>query len=232
MGIQEKVTGYLDYCEFRKNLDKKTLKAYRIDLRQYFDFFGPEDPQKEQIENYITNLHKNFKQKTVKRKIATIRAFYAYLECEELIEENPFRKIKVKFKETIKLPRIIPREEIEKLLNFMYAYPETSGKISPDNKYWLRDMAIVEVLFATGVRVYELSNIKADCININSGLIQIMGKGDKERYIQIGEASILRLLKRYYDANEEAIKKSGFFFINQRGNRFSEQSIRNTMLTT
>lgn len=229
MSIQEKVTGYLGYCEFRKELDKKTLKAYRIDLRQYFDFFGSEDPQKEQIENYITNLHKNFKQKTVKRKIATIRAFYAYLECEDLIEENPFRKIKVKFKETIILPRIIPREEIEKLLNFMYAYPETSGKISSNNKYWLRDMAIVEVLFATGVRVYELSNIKADCININSGLIRIMGKGDKERYIQIGEASILRLLKRYYDANEEAIKKSGFFFVNQRGNRFSEQSIRNML---
>ena len=229
MGIQEKVTSYLEYCEFRKELDKKTLKAYRIDLRQYFDFFDLEDPQKEHIENYITSLHKNFKQKTVRRKIATIRAFYAYLECEELIEENPFRKIKVKFKETIKLPRIIPREEIEKLLNFMYAYPEASGKISPDNKYWLRDMAIVEVLFATSVRVYELSNIKADCININSGLIRIMGKGNKERYIQIGEVSVLRLLKKYYDANEEAIKKSGFFFINQRGNRFSEQSIRNML---
>lgn len=229
MMVQEYVKKYLEYCEFRKELDKKTLKAYRIDLRQYFDFVNSENPQKGEIEEYITDLHKNFKQKTVKRKIAAVKAFYAYMEEEDLIPENPFRKIKVKFKETIVLPRIIPRGEIEELLNYMYAYPETSGKISKDHKYWLRDMAIVEVLFATGARVYEVSNIKADCINIDSGLIRIMGKGDKERYIQIGETSVLQLLEKYYNANKETIKESGYFFVNQRGTRFTEQSIRNMM---
>lgn len=229
MKVQEYVKKYLDYCEFRKELDKKTLKAYRIDLRQYFDFLESDNPQKEEIEEYITNLHKNFKQKTVKRKIAAIKAFYAYMEEEELIPETPFRKIKVKFKETIVLPRIIPRGEIEELLNYMYAYPETNGKISKDHKYWLRDISIVEVLFATGARVYEVSNLKADCINIDSGLIRIMGKGDKERYIQIGEQSVLRLLEKYYDANKEAIKGSGYFFTNRRGGRFTEQSIRNML---
>lgn len=224
MTTKERVKPYLEYCEFRKELDGKTLKAYRIDLRQYFEAVSCEEPGKEQIEEYITELHKKYKQKTVKRKIATLKAFYNFLEEEELINENPFRKIKVKFKETIILPRIIPREEIERLLNCMYACRK-KGSLS-ENKYWLRDASVVEVFFATGARVYEISNIRTDCINLNSGLIRIMGKGGKERYIQIGEPSILELLKKYYAENKKAIKKSGYFFINQRGERFTEQSIR------
>ena len=66
-------------------------------------------PERETIERYITELHKKYKQKTVKRKIASVKAFYSYLEEEELLEQNPFRKIKVKFKETIVLPRNYPK---------------------------------------------------------------------------------------------------------------------------
>ena len=115
MYMKEKVGQYLEYCEFRRTLDQKTLKAYRIDLRQFFVAVSSKEPSKEEIENYITDLHKTYKQKTVKRKIASVKAFYNYLEEEEYIEESPFRRIKVKFKETIVLPRIIPRNEIEQL---------------------------------------------------------------------------------------------------------------------
>lgn len=224
MKVQEQVKVYLDYCKFRKELDEKTLKAYRIDLRQYFEFIHSEEPNKSEIEEFIIELHKKYEQKTVKRKIASIKAFYNYLEEEELVEKNPFRRIKVGFKEMVILPRIIPREEIEQLLNYMYACARKPG--GSENKYWLRDMCVVEMFFATGARVYEISNIRMECINLNSGLICIMGKGGKERYVQIGEESVLSLLKKYYQANEEAIKKSGYFFVNQRGKRYSEQSIR------
>ena len=121
MNLQEKVKPYLEYCTYRKELDTKTIKAYRIDLTQFFSYVQSAEPEKETIEQYITELHKKYKQKTIKRKIASIKAFYSYLEEEELVEQNPFRKIKVKFKETIILPRIIPREEIEQLLNYIYA---------------------------------------------------------------------------------------------------------------
>lgn len=221
MRIQDKVQEYLEYCEFRKALDQKTLKAYRIDLKQFFQFCTANEPLKIDIEKYITELHKNFKQKTIKRKIASIKAFYNYLEEEEIIEESPLRRIKLKFKEKVVLPRIIPREEIEKLLNYMYKHPDKKAI-----NYWLRDVAIVEVFFATGARVYEISNIEAENIDLKSGLVKIMGKGGKERYIQIGEPAILKLLNRYYDANKEEIKQSGYFFINSRGQRYSEQSIR------
>lgn len=224
MSYKEHVKKYLEYCEFRKELDWNTLKAYRIDLRQFFEYAQEDIPEKNIIENYITQLHKTYKQKTIKRKIASIKAYYNYLEECEIINENPFRKIKVKFKESSILPRIIPREEIERLLNYMYTYEAIGSE--KHYKYWLRDVALVETLFATGARVYEISNIKADCINLNTGLIKIMGKGSKERYIQIASADILDILKKYYAHNLEAIQKSGFFFVNSRGNRYTEQSIR------
>ena len=223
MSYKEQVKKYLEYCEFRKELDWNTLKAYRIDLRQFFEYAMGDLPDKEQIEDYITELHKKFKQKTVKRKIASIKAYYNYLEEREFIKENPFRKIKVKFKESMILPRIIPREEIEQLLNYMYAQ---ENNIEKNYKYWLRDIAIIEVLFATGARVYEISNIREESVNLNSGLIKIMGKGGKERYIQVSSGEILDLLKKYYQYNADAIKRSGFFFVNCRGNKFTEQSIR------
>lgn len=222
--VKSYLNDYLEYCEFRKELDVKTLKAYRIDLKQYFMFVLSESPEKEEIERYITYLHKKYKQKTVKRKIASIKAFYNFLESEEYISENPFRKIRVKFKETVILPRIIPREEIEKLLNSMYLRIKT--ETSEERKYQLRDIAVVEVFFATGARVYEVSNIKADCVDLNSGSIRIMGKGGKERYIQIVNPSVLKLLNEYYNKNKSMILQSGYFFVNRKGNRFSEQSMR------
>jgi integrase/recombinase XerD len=225
MNYNEQVKKYLEYCEFRKELDWNTLKAYRIDLKQFFEFTQEDMPEKNKIENYITELHKKYKQKTIKRKIASIKAYYNYLEECEIIEDSPFRKIKVKFKETIILPKIIPREEIESLLNYMYSCEHRNDK-EKMYKYWLRDISVIETLFATGARVYEVSNIKLDCINLNTGLIKIMGKGGKERYIQIASAEILNILKKYYKHNSEAIKKSGFFFVNSRGNRYTEYSIR------
>lgn len=224
MNMKEKVGNYLEYCRFRRELDDKTLKAYRIDLRQFFEAISSEEPSKTEIEEYITGLHKNYKQKTVKRKIASVKAFYNYLEEEEYIEESPFRRIKVKFKETIVLPRIIPKDEIEQLLNYMYSCRDY--KNAYEKKYWLRDVAVVEVFFGTGARVYEISNIKADCVNLTTGSIRIMGKGGKERYVQIGNNSILHLLQEYYAENRVAIKESGYFFVNKRGDRFTEQSIR------
>ena len=224
MRLEDKLAAYLEYCEYRKELDRKTLKAYRIDLRQYFEYICVDEPDKEKIEEYITHLHKSYKQKTVKRKIASIKAFYNYLEETEIIAESPFRKIKVKFKETVTLPRIIPREEIEKLLNHMYQCLNENDKVS--HKHMLRDVAVIEVFFATGARVYEISNIREDSINLNTGLIRLMGKGGKERYVQISNTSILEVLKKYYDENEQAIKKSGYFFVNNRESRYTEQSIR------
>lgn len=222
MDLQQNIGEYLDYCKFRKELDFNTLKAYRIDLRQFFEFAGKGMPDRRIIEAYITELHKKYRQKTVKRKIASLKAFYTYLEEQELITESPMRRIRTKFKEERILPRIIPRREIEKLLNVMYRQLR-SGK---GKKTILRDLAVVEMFFATGARVYEVANIKIENMDLSSGIIRFMGKGGKERVIQIGSREVTVLLRQYYTENKEVIRRCGYFFVNQNGNRFSEQSIR------
>lgn len=225
MNMAAEMERYLEFCRYRKQLNHNTLKAYRIDLTQYLKFIKDEPLQRSRIENYITNLHKAYKQKTVKRKIASLKAFYKYLEEEErLPSPNPFSKIKVKFKEAEVLPRIIPRGDIERLLNYMYTVKgsrETYDSIC-------RDLLIVELFFATGVRVYELSNLKREAIDLERGIINIMGKGGKERYVQIGNEDVQKLMREYDKTRKEHFPKdsSGFFFLNRLGARFTEQSIR------
>lgn len=90
MAIYKRVEEYLEYCKYRKELDEKTLKAYRIDLKQFFTTVSRNNPQKDEIEQYITELHKTYKKKTVKRKIASIKAFYNYLEGQDQIKRSLF----------------------------------------------------------------------------------------------------------------------------------------------
>ena len=214
---------YLEFCKYRKELNRNTLKAYRIDLEQYLSFIKKDFVLKARIEEYITELHKKYKQKTVKRKIASIKAFYRYLEEEERLEgSNPFTKIRVKFKETESLPRIIPRNDIERLLNYMYDVMKQSGQEATI----YRDLSVIEMFFATGARVYEISNLKIQDIDLDNGIIKLFGKGSKERYVQIGSPEVLEVVKEYYRLNQQEIDKSGFFFVNRQGKRFSEQSIR------
>lgn len=168
MNMIKEVEHYLEFCQYRKELNKNTLKAYAIDLRQFLTYVQEKALVKNKIEEYITKLHKEYKQKTVKRKIASIKAFYSYLEEEERIkEENPFAKIHIKFKETESLPRIIPRKEIEKLLNSMY---KAAKDLKTDGVIY-RDLSIVELFFATGARVYEISHLKRQDIDLDSGMI-------------------------------------------------------------
>ena len=223
MNMIKEMEQYLEFCKYRKELNRNTLKAYRIDLEQYLSFIKKDFLLKTRIEEYITELHKKYKQKTVKRKIASIKAFYRYLEEEERLEgSNPFTKIRVKFKETESLPRIIPRNDIERLLNYMYDVMKQSGQEATI----YRDLSVIEMFFATGARVYEISNLKIQDIDLDNGIIKLFGKGSKERYVQIGSPEVLEVVKEYYRLNQQKIDKSGFFFVNRQGKRFSEQSIR------
>jgi len=122
MFLKEEIKKYLHYCKFQKELDDKTIKAYRADLEQFIALIGENEnnPDKEKLNSYLVYLHRMYKQKTVKRKIASVKALFHYLEEEEIIEINPFHKVKTKFKEEAVLPKIISRDIIEQLLNHLY----------------------------------------------------------------------------------------------------------------
>ena len=105
------IRNYLEYCKSQKCLDAKTLKAYQIDLRQFSEQISniniPEITS-EILEQYISKLHKQYKPKTVKRKIASVKALFHYLDYKEIINNNPFNKILIHFREPVKLPKTIP----------------------------------------------------------------------------------------------------------------------------
>ena len=122
------VAKYIEYCEYRKRLDQKTLKAYRIDLKQYADYL-PDNLEfyaKDNLDEYITHLHKQYKPKTVKRKIASLKAFFHYMEYREIITENPFSRLEIRFREAKLLPKTIPFHSIQTFLSTLQkGIPET-----------------------------------------------------------------------------------------------------------
>lgn len=190
---------YLDYCQNQKRLDAKTQKAYRIDLTQFqnkISFSDIAEITPEILETFIAELHQKFKPKTVKRKIASLKAFFHYLEYKELIDRNPFNKIQIKFREPVILPKTIPLHTIEVLLSTMYKQL-TDAKTHYQQRNALRDIAVIELLFATGMRISELCSLKINDVNLYDRTILIYGKGSKERKIQIGNDDVVNILEKY-----------------------------------
>jgi integrase/recombinase XerD len=224
--INSELAKYLKQCKIQRRLDEKTLKAYSIDLAQFNQYLAMRDCMtKLVITEYIEHLHMSFSSRTVKRKIASIKAFYNYMVFEEIISENPFNKINTKFQEPQVLPRVIPLILIKKIL--IVAYKRlTYAKTEYASRVAQRDIAIVELLFATGLRVSELCSLNSDNVNLNDGSILIMGKGEKERLIQVGNHEVLTALRDYKTAYKTLADKSEYFFINRLNTKLSDQSIR------
>jgi len=226
-------TDYLNFCLSRKNLDQKTIKSYTIDLRQYFEFTmesAIEWTNKKSIEQYIDLLHCKYEPKSVKRKIASLKAFFHYLEIEELIDINPFHKIQIKYKEPFILPKTIPINNIEQIIRFAYLQL-TKAKTDYTKKVALRNALILELLFATGMRISELCTLTTEQIDFNDYIIKIYGKGSKERLIQICNKNVQKLLDEYRKEFDFELKNYNYFFINRLCNRLSEQSVRNMINT-
>ncbi|MCI9146567.1 MAG: tyrosine-type recombinase/integrase [Eubacterium sp.] len=206
-------------------LNSKTIKAYTIDLRQYYEFNLCSDYdwfEKAALSEYIYELHKQYKPKTAKRKIACLKAFFHYLELEEILEINPFNKIQTKFQEPFVLPRTIPLKTIKKLLKTIYR--EKDKPMSDYRKsVVLRDIAMFEIMFATGMRISEICSLKNDDIDLKNKIIRVYGKGSKERLIQIENTDVINALKEYKKHNHSS---TDYFFTNKLDNRLSEQSVR------
>ncbi len=226
--LKKQINMYHDYCKFQKRLDSKTLKAYRIDLHQLESFMVDEtEPlSKLCLMEYIQGLHQMYKPKTVKRKIASLRAFLNYLAFEEQIEDNPIDKIRLDFREPKTLPKTLPLETIKKLLQVAHNLLDTE-QTQFQYKSHLRNWAVLELLFATGLRVSELCSIKPHEIDLRNGFVKVQGKGAKERIVFISNPETLDSLKKYKQLFTVHAEISGYFFVNRLGEKLSEQSVRN-----
>lgn len=232
--LDECTTQFLDYCQYEKNLSPLTLKAYKLDLKQFEHFIIRndyslfiEDLDKSCMKKYLQHLLKTKKAKTTKRKIATVKALFNYLEFEDIIELNPFRKMRIRIKEEFRLPKVLSISEIKIILEAAYLRKNNKNKNQHlTYKTVIRDISILELLFATGMRVSELCSLRRDEIDIENGNIKITGKGRKERIIQICNDEILTILNEYNALFHNGNTGEIYFFLNRDNNRLSEQSVR------
>ncbi len=226
--VQTNIENYISYCQHQKRLDAKTLRAYRIDLNQFASQVAT--PVLSNIttfvlEDYFTLLHQQYKPKTVKRKIASLKAFFRYLEYREIIDRNPFNKMQIKFREPVILPKTIPLNVMETFLATIYRQ-RNDAKTVYQKRNALRDVAVAELLFATGIRISELCTLKYEDVNLVDRTILIYGKGSKERRMQIGNDDVINILKEYQQEYSKEIRSCHHFFANQSGRALSDQAVR------
>ncbi|ANE47530.1 recombinase XerC [Paenibacillus swuensis] len=223
--------GYLRYLTAEKNASEHTLNHYAKDLEQFTAFL-----QARQIPSFaeVSYLHvrmflselngKDYAKSTVSRKLSSLRSFYSYLVREGLVEVSPFTYIRTP-KRDKKLPKFMYAEEMAALLEA----PDRSSTLG------IRDAAIMEVLYASGMRVSELAGLNISSLDLEYGIALVFGKGSKERYVPLGEHAIDALRKYLSEArmklrqtnmnkgdghSEEAV------FLNHRGTRLSDRSVR------
>ncbi|MEW5821363.1 MAG: site-specific tyrosine recombinase XerD [Cyanobacteriota bacterium] len=219
------INDFLLFLEVEKNLSNYTITAYKNDINQFLQWKQTENPAEfifnEDIKLFLDYLSENYKKNSASRKIATLKTFFKFLNREKLIVLNPSKDIRAPKKER-QLPAFLDKNEINSILN------------TPDISLpkGLRDRAILEVLFATGLRVSELCSLNFSNINLEENEITVLGKGSKERIVLISNKA-KRFLTKYIDLAYDNLcknetlknKSSSPLFINNNGFRLSTKSI-------
>ncbi|HFR3814116.1 TPA: tyrosine-type recombinase/integrase [Streptococcus suis] len=209
---------YLDFCAIQRRLSSHTIRAYKSDLHQYYNF-GTND-----IRSYLTFLNQHIKKtSTLKRKIASLKSYYKFLEEEKLISKNPFHQLRLHYKEEKKLPKTISLKDLQKIYCFAHQQIENS-KNKHSMRKAMRNLLLISLLLSTGLRISELCNLKLDNINLENRTIQILGKGKKERLLYIGNDETLSLLEDYIAHH---CSHSSYLFTGVKNDDYlKEQSVR------
>ncbi|MFP4478140.1 MAG: site-specific tyrosine recombinase XerD [Candidatus Izemoplasmatales bacterium] len=211
---------YLYYLKITKNLSKNTIQSYERDLKAYIEFIKDNYQfrdlnliHKEHIQNFSRSLsRKNNSNSTITRKLSSIRSFHRYLTSENIVDKDISRKIR-KPKTKKSLPTVLNIQEIDRIIDLTY---QSEDALS------LRNQALIELAYGSGLRVSELLNLKISDLHLNKGLVNILGKGNKERIIPLNENAILALQKYIVEARPLLkAKKADVLFVNKFGNPLS-----------
>lgn len=179
---------------------------------------------REVLNIYLDHLSRKYKVKTIKRKFASLRSLFNYLEYEELIYNNPFQKFHLNMKEGFRLPKIMALTEIDLILRAAYDQ-KTRG---PGEEFTrIRDAVILELLFAGGLRVSELCGLTFSDLDIDTGSLFIHGKGNKERMVYIENPEIICILNKYLDIRKSLGVDIPYLFTTKFKGPMSTQGVRN-----
>ncbi|TCS82928.1 tyrosine recombinase XerC [Tepidibacillus fermentans] len=212
------------YLQIEKNASIHTIKNYLKDIDDFLAFMASlglttyDQVEYLHVRSYLALLNKKeYTRKTISRKLSSLRTFFRFLTRENHIQTNPFRMVSTPKIEK-KLPQFLYMEEIEELLQL----PDRSNPIG------IRDRAIIETLYASGMRVSELVSLNIDSIDLLTGNALVFGKGAKERYVPLGSYAI-KALNEYIDHARPKLNPASqekALFLNRYGNRISDRSVR------
>jgi len=211
---------YLDYLKVERRRSANTLASYGYDLDRLEQFakskrLSVEKLYRRQIEDYVQELRDELSARSVVRRIACLRGFYKYLVAEELIQEDPSEKL-----DKVKLPRPLPKylslKDVDKLLE----QPDTRTAKG------CRDRALLELLYATGMRVSELVSLRLRDVKLDKSWVQCMGKGGKERLVPIGRQAVTWVSRYRGTARAEMLgdRRSSWLFVNAGGRGLKKKS--------
>ncbi|WP_080146310.1 site-specific tyrosine recombinase XerD [Marinilactibacillus piezotolerans] len=216
---------YLIFLKIERGLSKNSIESYQRDLMQYLFYLKEQNITTwDQVDRYmILNFLEHQKNghkadNSLIRMISSLRRFHQFMKQEAISAEDPMLYIDTP-KKAQTLPKVVSLKQIDVLLSI----PDVSNKIG------IRDRAILEVMYATGIRISELVNLKLDELHLSMNLIQTTGKGDKERILPIGEQGV-KWLEYYLEYSRpklemHASQESAYVFLNLRGTQLSRQGV-------
>ena len=211
---------FLDYLKYNKNYSDKTIINYELDLDDYFNYLKVENLNYKEVEyEDLMGLFDHFDKlklsgKSIRRHISSLKGFYKYLCANNIVINNPFNYVNVPKRET-KLPRYLSYDELLEIFH----------NLEIKDNYDLRDRLILELMYATGVRVMELVNIKVQDIDLNNQSIIVLGKGSKERMVYFNDVCkkvLINYLKIYDELNKKNID---YLFLNHKGDKLTTAGI-------
>ena len=212
---------FIDNIWIEKGLSQNTLDSYRSDLEQFSSWLEKNNlsyikTSKKEILSYLSFLfQKGLGSKTVARKLSSLKSFFRYLVFKSIIPNDPSSEV-----ETPKLLKSIPKSISEKEVGALLAAPDEKTDIG------LRDKTMIETLYSCGLRIAELTNLELLNLNLRQGVIRVIGKGQKERLVPMGD-QLIALLELYISSSRKNLlnkRNSDFLFLSTRGQRMSRQS--------
>jgi len=226
--MQEHVQAFLDYLEVERSYSANTIAAYRNDLSQFERYLQQLNPAqrprgwgnvtRDHIISYMLDMReREYASSTIARKVAAVKSLFGFLFAQELVGKNPAAELDSPKVEK-HLPEIISAQDVEELL-------DTPGTHSPAN---LRDTALLELLYATGLRVSELVALNVEDTDLEAGIIRCVGKGNKERILPLYEQA-QEILRAYLHSGRPGLLSNGeketALFLNRRGQRLTRQGL-------
>jgi len=226
MELSAAISAFLTHVKVEKGLSVNTYSAYKRDLAKFEEFAKRRKLELEKITrtelvDFLALLYRQqLESKTVARHLVTLRNFFRYAQVQDLIAEDPAANLESpKIRKS--LPGYLRLEEVEKLLE----QPDASTPLG------LRDRAMLEVLYSTGLRVSELTSLRVPDLDTKIGCVRCIGKGDKERVVPVGRKALSMAEKYLKDGRPELVRsgKAGsggpFLFVNRRGGRISRVGV-------